>query len=51
MKLTQKQKKYIIQTTIAIMILIPGIIAGNVEKEKILVIWLFIVMSKNSSNF
>lgn len=36
MKLTKKQKKYIIQTAIALIILIPGIIAGTVKKEEIL---------------
>lgn len=35
MKLTKKQKKYIIQTSIALIILIPGIIAGTVKKEEI----------------
>lgn len=36
MKLTKKQKKYIVQTVIALIILIPGIIAGTVKKEEIL---------------
>ena len=36
MKLTKKQKKYIIETTIALVVLIPGIIAGTVKKEEIL---------------
>ena len=36
MKLTKKQKKYIIETAIALVVLIPGIIAGTVKKEKIL---------------
>lgn len=36
MKLTKKQKKYIVQTIIALIILIPGIIAGTVKKEEIL---------------
>ena len=35
MKLTKKQKKYIIETLIALIILIPGIIAGTVKKEEI----------------
>lgn len=35
MKLTKKQKKYIIETSIALIILIPGIIAGTVKKEEI----------------
>ena len=35
MKLTKKQKKYIIQTIITLIILIPGIIAGTVKKEEI----------------
>lgn len=36
MKLTKKQKKYIVQTVIALIILIPGIIAGTVKREEIL---------------
>lgn len=35
MKLTKKQKKYIINTIIALIILMPGIIAGTVNKEEI----------------
>ena len=35
MKLTKKQKKYIIETLIELIILIPGIIAGTVKKEEI----------------
>lgn len=35
MKLTKKQKEYIIETSIALIILIPGIIAGTVKKEEI----------------
>lgn len=35
MKLTKKQKKYVIETLIALIILIPGIIAGTVKKEEI----------------
>lgn len=35
MKLTKKQKKYIIETSIALIILIPGIISGTVKKEEI----------------
>ncbi len=35
MKLSKKQKKYIIQTIIALIILIPGIIAGTVNKEEV----------------
>ena len=35
MKLTKKQKKYIIQTISTLIILIPGIIAGTVKKEEI----------------
>lgn len=35
MKLTKKQKKYIIEISIALIILIPGIIAGTVKKEEI----------------
>lgn len=34
MKITKKQKKYIIQTTIVLIILIPGIIAGTIKKEE-----------------
>lgn len=36
MKLTKKQKKYIIETAVALAVLIPGIIAGTVNKEEIL---------------
>lgn len=36
MKLTKKQKKYLIETIIALILLIPGIIAGTVNKEQIL---------------
>lgn len=36
MKLTKKQKKYLIETSIALVILIPGIIVGTVNKEEIL---------------
>ncbi len=36
MKLTKKQKKYLIETCIALVVLIPGIIAGTVNKEEIL---------------
>lgn len=36
MKLTKKQKKYVIKTVIALIVLIPGIIAGTTKKEEIL---------------
>ena len=36
MKLTKKQKKYIIETTVALIVLIAGIITGTAKKEEIL---------------
>ncbi len=36
MKLTKKQKKYIIETIITLIVLVSGIIAGTIKKEEII---------------